>query len=491
MHRQLDERAPVVDRACVAETIVSTNPATGEQVWSGEAGDAAAEVVAARAAWPAWAAHSHAFRIEAVRRFANVVRGKEAEFAELIARETGKPFWEARTEVGAVVNKVQISIDAYAERTPMRKMEAALGNRVAVRHKPHGVLAVLGPYNFPAHLPNGHIVPALIAGNTVVFKPSEKTPATGEFLVRCFHEAGIPEGAVRLLIGGPDQGRALAGPSGIDGLLFTGSARAGISLHKQFAETPQKILALELGGNNPLVIWESKDVDAAAMVAAQSAYLTAGQRCTAARRLIVEDGKEGELVDAIARLADRIIVDQPFADPQPFMGPVIDNAAADQVQEQWLNLMMKGGKPLRRLDRPFEERPYLTPALIDVTDAKERPDEEIFGPVLQLIRVKDFDAAIDEANNTRFGLAASLIGGTPEMYDKFWANVRAGVINWNKPTNGAPSSAPFGGVGISGNHRPSAFYAADYCAYPVTSSEADRARAAIGEGLRDPNMQED
>jgi succinylglutamic semialdehyde dehydrogenase len=490
MHRQSEDSA-LVERTGVAQALVSTDPATGEEVWSGKTGDAAAEVAAARAAWPAWAAHSHAYRIEAVRRFANVVRARESDFAELISRETGKPFWEARTEVGAVVNKVQISVDAYAERTPQRKKEAALGNRTAVRHKPHGVLAVLGPYNFPAHLPNGHIVPALIAGNTVVFKPSEKTPATGEFLVGCFHEAGIPEGAVRLLIGGPDEGRSLAGQPGIDGLLFTGSARAGMSLHKQFADTPQKILALELGGNNPLVVWDAKDIEAAAAIAVQSAYLSAGQRCTAARRLIVEDGKQGPLLDAICTLIDRMIVDHPFADPQPFMGPVIDNAAADQVQEQWLNLMMKGAKPLRRLDRSFEERPYLTPALIDVTDAKDRPDEEIFGPVLQVIRVKDFDEAIDEANNTRFGLAASLVGGSPEMYDKFWANVRAGVINWNKPINGAPSNAPFGGIGVSGNHRPSAFYAADYCAYPVTSSEADRARGTIGEGLRDPNMQED
>jgi succinylglutamic semialdehyde dehydrogenase len=488
MHRQHGDE--LMDRP-VTKNLISIDPATGAQVWSGEIGDAGAEVAAARSAWPEWASHSHAFRIEALRRFANVVRRKEGEFAGIISRETGKPLWETRTEVAAVINKVEISVDAYAERTPQRKMEAALGNKIAVRHKPHGVLAVLGPYNFPAHLPNGHSVPALIAGNAVVFKPSEKTPATGEFLVQCYRDAGIPEGAIRLLIGGPDQGRALAAQPGIDGLLFTGSARAGMALHKQVAETPQKILALELGGNNPLVIWQPKDVAASAMIAVQSAYLSAGQRCTAARRLIVEDGKEQELIEAITEVADRIIVDQPFADPQPFMGPVIDNAAADHVQEQWLNLMMKGGKPLRRLDRPFEQRPYLTPALIDVTEAKDRPDEEIFGPVLQIIRVKDFDAAIEEANNTRFGLAASLVGGSPAMYDRFWANVRAGVINWNKPTNGAPSSAPFGGVGISGNHRPSAFYAADYCAYPVTSSEADRPRAAIGEGLRDPNMQED
>lgn len=491
MHRKIEDGSDVVQQGGVGSTLISGDPATGEQVWSGTVGDAAAEVAAARAAWAPWAAHSNAFRIEALRRFANVVRKKDTEFAELIARETGKPLWETRTEVAAVVNKVDISIEAYAERTPQRRMEAALGNKIAVRHKPHGVLAVLGPYNFPAHLPNGHIVPALIAGNAIVFKPSEKTPASGEFLVKCYHEAGIPEGVVRLLIGGPDQGRALAGQGNIDGLLFTGSARAGMALHKQFAETPNKILALELGGNNPLVVWQAKDIQAAAIIAVQSAYLSAGQRCTAARRLIVEDGEHEQLIDEMTKLIDRMIIDQPFAEPQPFMGPVIDLAAADQVQEQWLNLMMKGGKPLRRLDRPSKEKPFLTPALIDVTDIKERPDEEIFGPVLQIVRVKDFDAAIHEANNTRFGLAASLIGDSPELYDKFWANVRSGVINWNKPTNGAPSNAPFGGIGLSGNHRPSAFYAADYCAYPVTSSESERARAHIGEGLRDPSIQED
>jgi succinylglutamic semialdehyde dehydrogenase len=474
----------------MAKKLVSTEPATGTEIWSGEIGDAAAEVAAARTASGPWAAHSLAYRSEAVRRFANVIRQRENDFATLIARETGKPFWEAKTEVAAVINKVQISLDAYSERTPQRRLEAAIGNKIAVRHKPHGVLAVLGPYNFPAHLPNGHIVPALIAGNAVVFKPSEKTPATGAFLVDCFHAAGVPEGVVRLLIGGPDEGRALAAEPGIDGLLFTGSARAGRALHRQFAEAPHKILALELGGNNPLVVWDAKDLEAAATIVVQSAYLSAGQRCTAARRLIVEDGQEGPLLKAIERLIDRLIVDEPFAKPPPFMGPMIVIAAADHLQEQWLELMMKGGKPIRRLDRPVPDRPFLTPALIDVTTIGDRPDEELFGPVLQMTRVKDFDAAIDEANATRFGLAASLVGGSPELYDRFWANVRAGVINWNRPTNGAPSNAPFGGIGLSGNHRPSAYYAADYCAYPVTSSEAALTRAKIDEGLKDPDMLE-
>jgi succinylglutamic semialdehyde dehydrogenase len=475
----------------MASKLVSSEPATGEEFWSGDVGDAAREVAIAREAFPDWARRSVTFRSETLRRFANVVRAREAEFAKLIARETGKPLWETRTEVGAVINKVEISITAYAERTPQRRLEAALGNKVGVRHKPHGVLAVLGPYNFPAHLPNGHIVPALLAGNAVVFKPSEKTPASGEFLVQCYHEADIPEGVVRCLIGGPDEGKALAAEPGIDGLLFTGSARVGLALHRQFAETPQKILALELGGNNPMVVWNAKDIDAAAAIAVQSAFLSAGQRCTAARRLIVEDGKEEGLVDAITRLIDRMIVDEPFADPQPFMGPVIDDGAADHLQEQWVELMMKGGRPIRRLERPRQGLPFLTPALIDVTAAPDRPDEEMFGPVLQIVRVKDFAAAIEEANATRYGLAASLLGGSPAQFEQFWTRIRAGVINWNKPTNGAPSTAPFGGIGASGNHRPSAFYAADYCAYPVTTVETDVMRAAIGEGLRDPNMQED
>jgi succinylglutamic semialdehyde dehydrogenase len=474
------------DQPVSATSLTSTEPATGVALWTGEIGDVDAEVARARAAWAGWAARPLAVRIETLRRFANAVRAQADQFADLIARETGKPLWEATTEVEAVKGKVEISIAAYSERTSQRRLEGALGARVALRHKPHGVLAVLGPYNFPAHLPNGHIVPALIAGNAVVFKPSEKTPATGEFLVRLYHEAGVPEDVVRCLIGAVETGKALASHPGIDGLLFTGSARAGLALHSQFAETPHKILALEMGGNNPLVVWDAPDVHAAAITIVQSAFLSAGQRCTAARRLIVQDSAHEELMAQVCKLAERLIVDEPHATPAPFMGPVIDNEAADRLQEGFLELMMKGGRPLKHLDRPFNDRPFLSPAIIDVTAVEKRPDIELFGPILQVVRVPDFESALAEANATRYGLSASLIGGNPQLYDKFWANIRAGVINWNKPTNGAPSNAPFGGIGLSGNHRPSAYYAADYCAYPVVSSEADQARASIGIGLADP-----
>lgn len=468
-----------------AAEIISLEPATGAEIWRGVPGNVDAEVATARASWADWASRSLSYRVETMRRFANIVRAKLEPFADLIARETGKPLWEARTEVESVIGKVDISISAYAERTAQRRLEGALGVRAAVRHKPHGVLAVLGPYNFPAHLPNGHIVPALIAGNAVVFKPSEHTPAVGEMLVSLYREAGVPEGVVRLVVGGPAEGQALSTHAGIDGLLFTGSARTGLILNRAYADMPNKILALEMGGNNPIVVWDATDIHAAAVLIVQSAFLSAGQRCSCARRLIVKDGAHQTLVDTVTHLMDRLIVGGPHEDPQPYMGPVIDNRAADQLQEAYLNLMMKGGQPIRRLDRPVSDRPFLTPALIDVTNVPNRPDEELFGPILQMIRVPDFDAAIAEAGNTRFGLSASLIGGAPQLYDRFWANVKAGVINWNRPTNGAPSNAPFGGVGLSGNHRPSAYYAADYCAYPVTSSEVEQARASIGIGIRD------
>jgi len=465
--------------------LISTEPATGALVWEAPEGDVDTEVVQARGGWAEWAAKPVTVRIETLRRVANVVRARADAFADLIARETGKPLWEAVTEVTSVVAKIDISVAAYLERTASRKLEGQMGSRMALRHKPHGVLAVLGPFNFPAHLPNGHIVPALIAGNAVVFKPSEKTPAVGRFLVECFHVGGIPEACLRLLIGGAGTGKALSRHPGIDGLLFTGSGRAGMALHRQFAETPGKMLALEMGGNNPIIVWDSPTIRDAAILCVQSAFTTAGQRCTAARRLIVRDGAHEPLIEEICKIIGQLIVGEPHADPAPFMGPVIDNESADHLQEGWLDLIIKGGRPIAHLQRPDPDRPFLTPGLIDVTAIEQRVDEELFGPILQIVRVADFDAAIAEANATRYGLSAALVSDQPALYDRFWANARAGIVNWNKPTNGAASNAPFGGIGLSGNHRPSAWYAADYCAYPVVSGEADQARASIGVGLRD------
>jgi len=462
----------------------SIDPCTGEIIWQGEAGDVAAAVAAARAAFSGWAGRSLDDRIGFARAFQAMVGGRTDEFARLIARETGKPLWETRTEVASVIAKVDISITAQAERAGSRSGEVG-GVRQVLRHKPHGVVAVLGPYNFPAHLPNGHIVPALLAGNTIVFKPSELTPAVAEFMVACWRDAGLPDGVLNLVQGAGETGKALASHADIDGLLFTGSPQTGAALHRQFADTPHKILALEMGGNNPLIVWDVADdrVDAAAALVVQSAYLSAGQRCTCARRLIVGPGS-APLLDRVAALIDRIVVGAPFDEPPPFMGPVVSNRAADQLQAGFAALADRGGAVIRPLARLDPDRPFLTPGLIDVTAVADRPDTELFGPVLRVIRVDDFAAALVEANSTRFGLSAGLIGGDAALYDRFWSGTRAGVVNWNRPTNGAASNAPFGGVGASGNHRPSAYYAADYCAFPVASLEAADADGTIAIGLR-------
>ncbi|MEO1044147.1 MAG: succinylglutamate-semialdehyde dehydrogenase [Pseudomonadota bacterium] len=465
--------------------IISYAPATGEEYWRRGTSDVDAEVAAAREAWPKWASTSLTARIELCRRFVNEVRARADDLAHCISNETGKPLWEAHTEVETVMKKIDISVKAYAERTPSRTLDGAVSNKMALRHKPHGVMAVLGPYNFPAHLPNGHIIPALIAGNTVVFKPSERTPATAALLVELYHAAGIPEGAVRLVIGGPDEGKQMTMHDDVNGVLFTGSAQTGIAINRALAARPDKIVALEMGGNNPIIVWDTPKHDDVATLIVQSAFTTAGQRCTAASRLIVKADMYDDVIAKTKRLADRLIIDEPFANPAPYMGPVIDNETADGLTESFLTLMSQGGKAIKHMARPKNELPYLTPAIIDVTNIRERPDVELFGPLLQVIRVDTFEDAIVEANATRFGLSAALLGGSPEQYQQFWANSRAGIVNWNRPTNGASSAAPFGGIGLSGNHRPSAYYAADYSAFPVVSAEAEQPRASIGVGLKD------
>jgi succinylglutamic semialdehyde dehydrogenase len=469
--------------------LISSDPCTDEVVWRGPGTDADAldaMIGRARRASLSWEETTLERRRETALAFAAQVREDREDIARLISRETGKPFWEALTEADSVAAKVAISIRAQDERAGERVSEAS-GVRQAIRHRPHGVVAVIGPFNFPMHLANGHIVPALLAGNAVVFKPSEKTPASGARMAELWAKAGLPEDVLQLAIGGGEVGRALVVHDGIDGVLFTGGAAAGRSIHQALAGRPDRLLALELGGNNPLIAWDVEDIEAAAHLIVQSALVSAGQRCSCARRLIVQAGPRGDaVVEGVAGLVDRLLIGAPFDDPQPFMGPVIDNAAADALLRAQEGLERAGARPIRRLERLFPAMPLLTPGVLDVSAVAEAPDEEHFGPLLQVRRVASFDEALEAASATRFGLAAGLIGGSEALWGRFWRGVRAGVVNWNRPTTGASSAAPFGGVGASGNHRPGAYYAADYCAWPVAGLEASAPAFRIETGLAAP-----
>ncbi|WP_339082096.1 succinylglutamate-semialdehyde dehydrogenase [Pseudomonas sp. TMP9] len=458
------------------EALESLNPVSQEAIWQGQAASVEqvnAAVQAARAAFPAWASRSLDERIGVLEQFAVTLKQHADALGYCIGEETGKPLWETATEVASMANKVAISIQSYRERTGEKSGPLADATAV-LRHKPHGVVAVFGPYNFPGHLPNGHIVPALLAGNCVVFKPSELTPKVAELTVKCWIEAGLPAGVLNLVQGARDTGVALAAHDGIDGLFFTGSSRTGNLLHNQFAGRPDKILALEMGGNNPLVVEQVSDLNAAVYTIIQSAFISAGQRCTCARRLLVPQGAWGDsLLERLVEVAASIKVGSFDAQPAPFMGSVISLDAARHLIKAQQHLLNQGAKPLLEMTQPLQGAALLTPGIIDVTDVPERADEEFFGPLLQVIRYADFDAAIAEANNTRYGLAAGLLSDSKAHYEQFWLHSRAGIVNWNKQLTGAASTAPFGGVGASGNHRASAYYAADYCAYPVASLEAD------------------
>jgi succinylglutamic semialdehyde dehydrogenase len=450
----------------------SIDPATGQTIWEGEetALDAVPAIVArARAALPGWAGRRVEERVGILKHYAEILKQRTDDIARDLSRETGKPLWETRGELGSMVGKVAVSIAAQDERAGSRGADTAFG-RAVLRHKPHGVMAVLGPYNFPGHLPNGHIVPALLAGNTAIFKPSEETPLTGQHMARALHDAGVPEHVFQLVQGGRDQGAALIGAD-IDGLLFTGSATTGAHFRRVMIDRPHVMLALELGGNNPLIAWGDGETSAAAIV--QSAFITTGQRCSCARRLIVPAGPEGDaIIEAVHTLATRLRIGAWDDEAEPYMGPLISPRAAQNAIDAVTGLKAIGAKCLMPFERLDRSDAFVTPGMYDVTGIAA-PDAEIFAPVLQVIRVPDFDAAIAAANATSFGLSAGLLSNDAALWQRFLAESRAGVVNWNRPTTGAAANMPFGGLGQSGNHRPSAYYAADYCAYPVASFEAD------------------
>ncbi len=455
---------------------ISSNPANGKELWQGEAADASVveqAVAAARAAFPAWASTPYEKRHLWMEQFKTLISGKQDELATLIARETGKAMWDAKSEVAAVVAKLTYASEAYQERTGMKSRTSPVGTAV-VRHRPHGVMAVYGPYNFPAHLPNGHIMPALLAGNTVVFKPSEQTPLVAEWIVKQWESLGLPKGVLNLVQGERDTGIALSKAS-VDGILFTGSSATGKAIHAQFGGRPEIMLALEMGGNNPLIVSKVSDIPAAAYETILSSFTGTGQRCTCARRLILPRWeRRAQYLETLIAITKQLRVGAYDETPTPFMGPLISTREAERLLAAQDTLIAKGAKPLVRMEMLRPPHPFVSPAILDVTGIDDLPDEEYFGPLLQVTQVETLAEAIAFANKTRFGLSASLFADDPLEYQQVSNELHAGLLNWNRQTTGASGAGPFGGVGVSGNHRPAGYYSADYCSYPVASVEVEK-----------------
>ncbi|MDA1354022.1 MAG: succinylglutamate-semialdehyde dehydrogenase [bacterium] len=450
----------------------SVDPSSGNIVWHGKSANEADILDCtkrSKSAFKLWKLTSIEDRIATVTRFKYILESRIEEMALCIAESTGKPLWEATGEAKAMAAKCDISIAAFQERCKPINFDLGETHYQAV-FKPHGVLVVLGPYNFPGHIPNGHIVPSLIAGNTVIFKPSEFTPKVADLILEFWIAAGLPEHVLQVLHGDGSVGAMICQSPDINGICFTGSSRVGKLISASVVGSPSTIVALEMGGNNPLIVHDHTDAMAAAVMVVQSAFLSAGQRCTCARRLILTPGAPKDLIERILSIASKLRIGGPQETPPPFMGPLIHNNAVQSVLDTCAQLQAAGADVLLQPKRLNRDGSFVSPGIIFSEDASLFGDSECFGPLLCVTRAADLDEAISIANSTQYGLAAALIGGTTADFEHVHAYLNAGVINWNAPTTGASSKLPFGGIGDSGNHRPSAYFAADYTAYPVAST---------------------
>jgi succinylglutamic semialdehyde dehydrogenase len=493
----------------------SRNPARpGSVVWSGR-GDIAhidAAIAAARKALPAWSRLPYEKRAAVLKRFKQIADAKVDAITNLIRDETGKVQWDSKAEAQLLGAKVDITLDS-GELGAMRRvmgyeLDLAATRKGRAWFRPHGVMAVVGPFNFPAHLPNGHIIPALAMGNTVVLKPSDKTPGVGQLLGELYQEALLAEGltgpefagVVNVVQGGVDVAEKLVGHADLDGILFTGSWPVGRAIMQANLDHPGRILALEMGGNNAAVILADADIKQAVIECVRCAFITSGQRCTCTRRVIVHEAIAERVIRAICKSASNLIIGDPSATHPVFMGPVISRASRDailQAQEQFLRAGAQALVKAAALDNPAptgdESGPghYVSPGVLQVDRfvSSDAPgyagaDVEVFGPLLRISIAKNLDDAIEQANATRYGLAASIFTKDAAAVDRFLGEARAGCVNVNTGTAGASSKLPFGGLGFSGNHRPAGAFSLDYCAYPVAGMLERGEAATVSPGMR-------
>lgn len=463
---------------CKSNELVTINPSTNQVIWRGREtsiSELTNSVAKAKDVQKDWENISIEKKQNIINNFANYVKEHVDEAARVISDENGKPFWEAKTEVKSLINKVQVVFDAYNERAQIKEKELANSRMSYTRYRPYGVMAVLGPFNFPMSMPNSHIMPAIYAGNTVVFKPSERTIKSAEYYVQIWEKSGLPDGVLQLVYGDGQIGEALIKTSDVDGALFIGSYKAGKNIEKIMAER-NRICALEMGGNSPLVIWDYSDIRAAINITIQSAYISAGQRCSAARRLIVNRSLYEDFIPKLEEAIEHIVVGKPYdEEPVPFMGPMIDKRAVDTFLKDYNDLVNKGARVLRPTS-VIEKLGgnFVRPSLIDVTGIKNI-DKEVFGPLLQLIVVDSIEEAVAISNETQYGLAAGIVTEDAKIYEYYYSNTKAGIINWNQQLTGSTTINPFGGIKGSGNFHAAGYLSVDYCSYGCASIETPKA----------------
>ncbi len=413
-------------------------------------------------------------RAEMLRRYQVAVKARSEKIAETIAFEVGKPLWDARTEANALASKVDLSLGEGAAYTADKRFDDLPGGIV---YRPHGVVAVIGPFNFPAHLANGHIVPALLEGNAVVFKPSERAPGVATHIADALRDAGFPDGAFNVVHGDGHVAQALIAHPHVNAVLFTGSAAVGRSILRSTAETPGKLIALELGGKNASIVMDDAELERTARELAFSAFVTAGQRCTATSRVFAHNKIIDALVERLASIAANTTVGFPF-DEGVFLGPMISAASRDALRTAQTRAHSAG---ITRITPSSEieiaghpghyARPSVHRAAKSTTSVPGYTDIELFGPDVCVYPVDSLEEAVARANDSPYGLASAVFTAKRETFERAAFDLDVGVVHWNRSSAGASGRLPFGGTKNSGNHRAAGITAGLSCAFPVAHFE--------------------
>ena len=432
---------------------------------AGSPDDVRAAITAAMSAFAAWSRTTPQQRADALDTVGTEILARRTELGDLLAREEGKTTPEA---TGEVVRAGQIFKFFAGEALRMGGEllpSVRPGVLVEVTREPIGVVTLITPWNFPIAIPAWKIAPALAYGNCVVFKPAEATPGCAWALTEILSRAGLPAGVFNLVMGkGSELGSALTADDRIAGVSFTGSIEVGRGIASTCAARLGKC-QLEMGGKNPLVVLDDADLDLAANIAVQGAYYSTGQRCTASSRLIVTDGIHDALVGAIVDRLKALTVDD-ARKPKTDIGPAIHDGQLRQnldyvgIGQREGARLVYGGERLERGTPGF----YMTPALFtEATNAMRISQEEIFGPVASVIRVRDYEEALAVANDTPLGLTSGIATRSLKHATHFKRNAQSGMVMVNVPTAGVDFHVPFGGrKGSSYGPREQGRYAAEF-----------------------------
>jgi succinylglutamic semialdehyde dehydrogenase len=414
-----------------------------------------ADCVAMHSAFPAWQRHAEQ-RVEKLKQLSALIIAQRTRISELLITEAGKNRADAEAEADLLPKKIAISLDVGLLRTPQ---SIQVNSEAQTIWRPRGVAAVLGPFNFPLHLFHGLIVPALAVGCTVVAKPSERCPLLGQLYAELIAQAELAD-VCRIIIGGTEAAQTLIAHPAIKTIAAVGGRKMGLALANTLAARPEVILALELGGVNPALLLPDADLPAACAAIADGAWRMAGQRCTATRHVHVP---RSLLSEVLAHLTSFRELWMPDGTPEGKNGALINQAARDSIahmaQQLPNGLRLIAGDPKRRFAQSTCIEPLL--ALVEHPAARmsEHYGEEHFGPLVIVDPYDDLNECLERLTNNPYRLAASIFTADRATFCSLAASLPYGLVNHNRPTAGARSDMPFGGLGCSGNSRPAAIAA--------------------------------